>query len=103
VEKFRFDIHALRHGSGGGTRAKPVSHTRSPITGGSAGSNAGSGGGFVAALTAGGVKEKDIAVLLENEVEDFDTLSAFEKTDILDLGIKAGSAMKILRVCAANV
>ena len=52
-------------------------------------------------LQAEKIKEEVLAILREEEITDAHTLAHFTKSDFADLGIKAGPALKLIRLAKA--
>jgi len=57
---------------------------------------------FFEFLVENKIKESVINTLKEEEIEDFHTLAHFTKADFADLGIKAGPALKLIRLGKAQ-
>lgn len=57
---------------------------------------------FFAFLVENKIKDTVIATLKDEEIEDFHTLAHFTKSDFADIGIKAGPALKLIRLGKAQ-
>jgi hypothetical protein len=57
---------------------------------------------FVAKLRAAGIVDAVIETLMHNEVDGMETLVMMEKSDLLHLGLKMGTVIKLVKLASST-